>query len=490
MILMRLLQAPWLAANAKCIGMGIAGASVMAAGLAFVAVMGTIKPAAAASSAIVTAVGAAIIWAFLLPNLLALEWTAHNLRLPRAQLQVIACLVLYALLTVVAPALGLSLLGVPPAAALLILTILAGIGFLCTMLPGYLGVLVLVLPALLSLLPPLPMPTDPEFLPWALKVATAIVLTGVLRWRQLQFASQAQLQGMRRPMLLVNNPGLQSMCRQAGRQEHMATHRRPWRRQRAQTAPTNVPPTRPAHPQRAIQVALGRGYLPQFRTSLAPNARRALWGALWLALVLLLVLHNLHAGGNLKLDVIMLLLLNLGAMFGLGVLVVTVHQYLQQWRRKHSGEVALLALLPGLGQPAAATRHLLRAVLSGPLLVIAGTWLLTLAIAITAPIPTPSALLVSAQPLLWAGILVGVVLRVLAGSGGDRFDAFGFRVIHAGFTLTFITAIGVTVTDSALPTLIALGLAWLALALGLSAMAWRDWHSLQARPHPFMLESR
>ena len=161
----------------------------------------------------------------------------------------------------------------------------------------------------------------------------------------------------------------------------------------------------------------------------------------------------------------------------------------KRWQRTNA-ELPLLALLPGLGDPAQARRRVLRAGLGLPLILHA---LLVMLTGITmlcwhGHVAMLSFLLLA--QLGTAAVTVAVLLNLF---GGRHLSIWvNGSVLAASFVLTLLSLVlpamswgrdPVAGAEMALQPLVA---AWLLLTAGMIWLARRGWRELMQRPHPFL----
>lgn len=247
--------------------------------------------------------------------------------------------------------------------------------------------------------------------------------------------------------------------------------------------------TGPTSLSRALRVALGGLYLP--RTP-AGHVRR--WLPLAIAVVLMALLIRAASG----LDLLTLLspsniafvvcyvalILTMASTFG----VLNVMQ--QRWR-KHNAELALLALLPGLGTPEVARQNVLRACLAGPLAlhaaILASVWLTAWLI----PMPGILVALLSVVIPACSVIMVGSVLTTLAGRRLPDWAMVTLMLVFLALTnvcllpVVLVHAAG-TVTTAYLAVPLA---GWVLLGLVMLWLGFRGSIGSQRRPHVFLPET-
>lgn len=440
-----------------------------------------------AASALYSA-GLLMLWAFPFPCLLLLAMDARALRLPGVQAQILPSLLLWALLCLL-PLIALNA-GQPghlPSALLLCALLMAGA--LCfSLLPRYVALVIGLSPSLLHAALgqwSIAGPADPGFAHWALPLLAGLVAIAAIRWRQLLHAGSATLQGWSSPIVMQQRQGRWGAWSGLG-DGRMSLARPEWLRIEPALAGTG-----PQAPRRSLRVALGGWYLPQTAGSylrqlgfMLAIVALPLAGSAWLGLQ---QRHDPQLGAFAR-----GLWVGLGS--GLGVMAGPITSLLtglwlyRRWNRPQ-GELSLLGLLPGLGEPAQQRRQLLHAGLSLPLLAHAALLLLLASAGLSQASLHPLLQLPLLSQLGCAMVTVAVVLHLLAGRELKQAAPIGLLV--AGFALNLLSYIVTTVRvrePAAIP------MAWLATLLTaelilLLLAAWqalRGWQAMQRRAHPFL----
>ncbi|MFC4525605.1 hypothetical protein ISN76_00110 [Dyella halodurans] len=442
--------------------------------------------------AMILGAGIGLLWAFYLSILTLVAMDARQLRLPRLQRDVIACLLIYGVLSVVPVTLllGLAHANIPAVAMLLVLCVLFGLGF--ALLPRYVVMLLGFLPSVRLALAPIlmiPGPGDSGFMAWSPLVALALLLACIHRWRVLMRSIQPAELGFGSSMVLQYRRG--SMGRWSnlsGLESPMSVRQRPaWMQPKADLREVG-----PSNPQTALRVALGGWYLPKTLSGhLQSLAAGLLSLLLFVASMMLIsvhrgqadVLHKLWLSGGIA------MLAWVGIFGGAMLMIVTVQLMLQRWRRVN-GELPLLALLPGLGDATTAKRQLLRASLQRPLCVQGALLVIISATAYALHVRGMVLLALTGTQLGCAATLVACVLGVV---GGRPLPNWAFIVLIA-----VVTALASLAAFLPLVSLGSQPWPWAAPAIGLFLVAWlltgvvllwmgrRGWRALQERPHAFL----
>ncbi len=495
----RVARAPWVAATGSMRWLAI---GIMVASIALAIVLrGTGGDATAAVFSLAPAVG--LWWMFFLPNMLVLTLSARDLRLPGVRRDVVLGLGLYVVLTIVAPALLLGLVGANLAVALLVLALCALGCMLYATAPAWLALLA---PLVMIAAPHLPtawLPPAPGtagFVRWAAAATLVLVLADVLRWRQLQRV-QWPARGLRRAMIFGLNSNLRVLVYGDAGAATTTTvdavalmRQRPDRLQRE----ADLRGAGPLHPRRALRIALGGWYLPETWRSRLRRTTLALWPLVFALVVLGFVVWSLRVS---DLAAILfggpsLVLLDLYVVLLAVIMAVSMKAYVRHAWRRPNAQVPLLALLPGLGGAASARMDLLRVIVSKPLRLLVVALAILLGSAWYAGLPAWATVFLALVPVLWAGVFVVGVLQVLDGSGRVGRATFAWLLCPACGVLT---CVGIVLPPLALGTLaprgmthlaVTVALAWLAVAIGLVIMGGRSWQRLLARPHAFLANAR
>lgn len=246
----------------------------------------------------------------------------------------------------------------------------------------------------------------------------------------------------------------------------------------------------PARPARSIRVALGRSPMPQTWTSVARQVGLSLG-----ILVVFTVLPFAAQMGNHDFRAIMTTLFlpdagSLGMPVVIGCVVAALATVVfpatvrARWSAG-SAELSLLALLPGLGDPAAARRHVLRAVLTQTLraavvefvvLCALGAWVHAL----------PGAVVFSA---LSVACTVAMAVVVIVGTVAARpLPRVAFVVLATLLPIVVGLAMACGFAAGGYDATI-----WWPLIAALAVLLWvtgwlcrRAWRAFVLRPHPFL----
>ncbi len=428
------------------------------------------------------------LWALVLSRFVLLARDHLQLVLPGNVYLIPANLAFYALCGLApAMALGIEAHASLLATAITLLLFMAG-GLAVALLPGYVAAVVGFIPLIGAALSGYlrshaltAMQTE------AVSFVALLVLCAccMLRWRAVSRSDGAAAGSMRGTLVfqLQRQPGGGGARRDESAARGIKAMRG-W-----STGGISLKKTGPTSVSRALRVALGGLYLP--RTP-AGHARR------WLALAGLVLLMALliKAASGFDLPTLLspsniafavcytALVLTMASTFG----VLKVVQ--QRWR-KQNAELALLALLPGLGTPEAARRKVLRACLAGPLVlhaaILASVWLTAWLV------PLPSVLLVLISVVI-PGCSVLMAGFVLATLGGRRLPDWAMMTLMLVFlALTNVCLLPVVLSHAAgavTTAYLAVPLAgWVLLGLVMLWLGFRGSIGFQRRPHVFLPES-
>lgn len=497
MTLFRLVKTPWMASRPWMAPLGVIAGCLFVL-VALLLAINHVGPQGDLNAIKAFGLLDAGLWVFVVPSTLSLILLARDRCLPHLRREAMASVWLYIVLTLLVPAVAIGAANgiVVTMTCLLMLILWAGAGFLYATLPGYLSICVILLPSLMAWLPTFPAPLAPGYLPWAAKVAAVVVLVSGLRWRQLQHLGRAQMHGMSRPTMLVFNPNLRALSQRA------AGLRPAELRDPTFLACTSDHEERrvhwrhigPGHTLRSLHLAMASPWQLPLRGKQKTLSLRqvAVWS--WLALLGFLVLDKDHAlslatlaagagnPGPLAMSFIMLLV----------ALVFAHHTRLHASWRKTNTHLPLLALLPGLGQPARVRGDTLLAATLMPLVIMAVMEAVLLMLAAWGHWSPAATGLVALIPVLWAGMMLVVTTRVIAGCRQAHGDAFSWSMYPVCFVLTAVTGGWLTPRLTQNIDLLqhpfgqGLALAWLLVFVALAICGVAAWRQLTRRAHPFL----
>jgi hypothetical protein len=434
-----------------------------------------------------------LLWAGVLPRALVLANEARRLRLPALERAAAISTVLYTVLAIALPAAVMALLGGSGVVALAELALGAGIGMGYATLPPWLGVWACLAPLLDDHLDAwLPMPAhDPSgFLHWAVPVAAVLWAAIALCWRRAARGDDEASRWLK-PLVLSwrarSAPG-----RNDARLEAQWLRRRNSRMQPA----VDLRGVGPDSLVRGLRVALGGWGVPQTVGSRLRQAGLVVLNVLF-AFALLATLRQVsddqpHAIAYTivlsmfaSTPVIAFALGLFGAVLG----PVRADALRARWSRDNA-ELAILALLPGVGDAAHAKRALLGASLLPTLLAQAALLAGMLGVALWTHLPGGNvALLLLAQG---AGMIATFALSV-AVLGGTAWQRGWQSVLIIAAIVMMVTTTGAALFRfgdnllasrlAASPIFLAL---WSALLVALLAIGRRGWRAFWRQPHPFL----
>ncbi|PBS12747.1 hypothetical protein CMZ82_07740 [Lysobacteraceae bacterium NML93-0792] len=409
------------------------------------------------------------VWAGWLARLVLLQSQAAGLRAPGIAAAVRHALAVAATITVVLPAVALVALGVPAPTALgaAALGVLGGLLF--ALVPWPAAIALLALPAVAGALSPhLPSLTAP----YRAAAVGLGVLVLIACWRNvLRSPDPDSIPAWRRPVMLQAPGGMvawtdpQIAAAPDARRVHEG-----WLV--AMPRPTRAGP----HSARATVDALLAGPMGY----VAPRTAARQWAVMALLVVAVLAIPF---RGDTPLVRNALLI---GGVVGLLAGGWTLAMRLERQRRRVSGELAELALLPGLGEPDTAAARLLRSVMGrlGQLMVFAAAGLM-----FVAWVRGTSWSHVALLTGMLAGIGAASVLMCLAALAGRRVASWRMFLVMlpllvASTGTLMVTMIGIPVA----PYAFAWALVWSVLALAYLAGAGVPLRRFRARPHAFLLD--
>lgn len=420
----------------------------------------------------------ACVWK-MVANTLWLARDARELRLPGVERDADRVLPLFALASVLLPALVLGAVFGHPLTWFISLALVAmgtlAFCILPTVLVLPLSIVAIALLFLAHAVPPLP--GNPHFFAWAVPASIVLTLASLQRWIAI-----------RRTATLDCNPWLRPIAA-GGRRVQLRKLR--GEIYRVMLPDRKNPPRKPAtgqlhrigpaHPVRSIQVALGWTLKP---LNLRADARRRWRMQLLLAtLIAAPAVVALLARRYYGTDAVTRFALQ-WPMFLAIVIVTPVNRLLTAFWRGQRSNLALLALLPRLGDPARIHRDALAASLSRVLSRKLG---LIVAIALASYVLRPPPMFFAYLALIFAcGTLLEIALATHVLGGKPLSQSAEWALIA---TIIFVpmmaTAIAVQHPTRDWLAVLAVAL-WLAWCAGLTLFGWFGWRALRRRPHPFL----
>lgn len=420
-------------------------------------------------------------WALLMPNALVLARDARALRLPALERDAVLSLIVYAVALIVVP----GLLIPPPASLTSVQTLLSfalfaavPLAYMC--LPGYLAAFIIVGWLILNQLSPnlAAVANMMNFTVWAAPMLLVLLLAIAWSWRRTVRGAIAAASHSA-PMVLKLR---MSAWKGSDKADIAQVRQRPdWLR-----AQPDLRRCGPEFPQQSLRVVLGGLFLPQRWTS---RLRTWLWAVLWSSLFvafMMLQAWSRHPQTGWLWRAGLFATLAWGIGFGASmVALISVLRLGRVWQNV-TGELPLLALLPGLG----ARGDLLRAMLTPPLYTQLPLLALSLICALSLHLhPAALAFVLLTQ----VGAIAFVVVFVLLIAGGKLPNKWLVSVLGcAGFVLVSVSLFVPTLSDASTIRLPAGNLAdwliagWLALGAILFCLGLRGWRGLVQRPHPFL----
>lgn len=436
--------------------------------------------------------GVVFLGAFFFSAIALLAIDARQLRLPAAERSATLGLLLYAVLVVALPAIVAAALHGPVmlAASFAAAALAAGLAF--ALLPGYVAMVAGFTPAMMSAIGHtlhFPVWTPQRLLLAASGVLVLGVLAVLVQWPRLLRGSGSGAPGLNRCMVLQLRHGGLTRWSGSRAETHRALQRPAWAQPEV-----DIRATGPQRPVTTLRVALGGWYVPQTLHGWLRQIRNQ--GAILLLVLGFMAITQLdHPGRSLDLALVRFALVGFACtlviMITIGMPLITAAALHRRWSAA-SGELPLLALLPGLGQDGSLRRPLLRAALTRPLTMHALALLATLIGVLAFHLgPISSACLLTCQ-LCAALATVSVTLCTL----GDREPAPWLQamLVIAFTTLVsiagFVTMVSHRWVDEgnwphagAVEGAFALG--FVLLGVTLLWLARRGWRGMQAKPHPF-----
>ena len=431
----------------------------------------------------VYAMGAAIMWAMWLPGLLLVARDGRHLGVPSCVRTNALATIAYAVLTVALPVAVVVTTGGDVAEAILFpgLGVTAGLAFALS--PRWIASGLSFLPAIYIGLHNtfhIASPFAPSFQHTLWIVLAVGVIADCVRWNVLLRRASNDFTGWNTTLLM--------QLRHNAVSGHWMTSNQwsAWRRPAGQKTGVDLRGVARDRPARALEVALGGWYVPQTWVSrLRSLARVVLPALLFIPIMLLMNLgHSARALWH-------VFGMTAGLWIGLfgGAMLTFGSAELVQNRWRSRSDTALLALLPGLGSGAQASRHLAHAIFTKPALGMA-----SVTACLLAPMPflhlgSAAAVMGIAMEVDFAAIGAFAILRTLLGRPLGTVSKLGFGLLlvvlaDTSGTLAFVAPTAKWVAASRFEWWLVA--AWLALGVWVTLRIRVAWHAVQRRPHPFL----
>lgn len=429
-----------------------------------------------------------IVWK-MVSNTLWLARDARALRLPGVERDADFALLLFALASIVAPALLLGALFGNPIAWLVSMALVAFGTLAFCILPTLLGlplfaVAVIVLP--FGWWKP-PLPGNPEFLAWAVPVLIALVVASLQRWIAIRRAVTLDSTILLRPLFtggrMVQMKRLRGEAYRAPDFGGMQSKRKP-------TCDT-LNRVGPDYPVRSIRTALGAHLMPfDVRRDRTHDLRWQL-GMAVLVLVppFIAALAQRHFGATATLAYSPQLLLYMTIMT---IMPMGEKPTLALWQQHHAG-LSLLALLPRLDAPTRLKHDTLMACVERNLRT--KLWFSVSAVLVLAILHLPAMFYGYLGLMLICGTLLDVAIHahMLGGKVLPRWLHLALYFATIMVPMIATQEFGIRVILGAQPHLETFGwqalvcvALWLLWCVGFGLLALRGWRAIQRRPHPFL----
>ena len=431
----------------------------------------------------------AMLWAFVLSNMVLLAIDARQLRLPGVQHSLVTGAALYGLLSVGLPAIVFGMIAGHAVVVAVFMALCFLGGLVYALLPRYAGILFYASFYFVMRASSVPGPGKADFLGWAIPSVLLLLLVAVVRARQLLVASKPYAPGRNAPPVLRLGRGIGgAFAAGGGRYGPRAIAARPsWMQRKASLRDCG-----PGHPVASLQLALGGMFMP---TSVMGWLRKGMvmlaalfafcgfmvWQALGRSFAQSPI-SDRHTS--------QLLVLSMLAGFASASMAFNwVIELSQRWRNPNA-ELQMLALLPGLRSGSAdVKRGLLRAILLPPLCIQLGLLVVLLALAVGLHAQASTQLYVLASQLSAAMAVVAYTLLIIGGQEAGRWANMGIGLLWG---LLLMLPLFVPGRDSHLGNLamtiltVLLDAGWVLLVAVLFWLGRRGWRGLQQRPHPFL----
>lgn len=487
------LQLPWMGWSQRTRRL-LALAVLLLVGIVLIAMATSHKPDATHLHLLhLLAIIDCLLWALVLPRNLLLANEAHRLRLPSLRRAAIASVLLYVVLTIILPAGLMGVLGTNGRVALTELALGAGIGMGYAVLPYWLGFWACLTPTMDNHIGdwlPLPGNHPAGFVHWAAPLAAVLWLAIALSWR---FAVRGDDQTPRwlKPTVFRWRTVSTLGRNHAAMEAEMLRRRGKW-----QQATIDLRGSGPGRAVRSLRIALGGWHAPKTLASLLRQAGKTLLVVAFVAagLIAMQYLARGRADATAHATVLNLLAhataLGFGlALFGAMLGFVRADFLRSRWSRANA-ELALLGLLPGLGNATQARHAVLMAGLRPTLLTQAAMLAGILGVAAWQHLPAGNiALLLLAQ----GGAMLATVTLGVSALGDTALRPVWQSVLTICASVLIITTCAAALFrfgDSLLAEHVLassfFAATWTALLALLLALGRRGWRAYRQRAHPFL----
>lgn len=437
--------------------------------------------------ALIVALG--VVWSFI-ANVMWLARDATHLRLPKAARETDRCLALYALLTLLIPALLLGAAFGRPATWLAGLALVAMVAWGLRLLPillvwiavaAFVGWIILLKGAL-----HIPLPGQPGFVVWAGAAALVVGAIALQRWFALRDADFDAIRRWLVPGELVQRA---VQMKQLGGDPYATRTPASCIRSRARRPSLSIARRiGPRYRIRATYLAINAVAAPRAQRTLHEFALVGMFAIV--ALVVAMRFGYVPAGAR-------WLVAQLPPIFGI-IVLSGLGNYrtmtpLSRWSGAHA-ELPLLALLPGMGSRARQRRTAVLACLR-----FSGTlqgYLLIATALVTFACRMPGVFYLLLVSVAAAGLALNAALatRVLAGTPPHAAARVAYKAVVFVLYVATVVLLTKAIPDWSASSMTTSGLWMMAIAIGLwvawsivvAGIAWRGWRLLQRRPHPFL----
>lgn len=430
------------------------------------------------------AIGMGFWWAFVAGRTLLLQRDARALCLPEVDKLIVFNLLLQYAVTALLPALAMALATHADfwQMAALFSSIAAG-ALMLQMLPRALATVFSIVPAAMNLLNArgvIPGLTDPGFVAFGWTLAAAMLVVALWRWRSILAADPASFGTWSVPLVI-------QMQRRADRcglgQDGYAGDGASGYSLRAGLNRQIVLDGIAAQtPTRALRVWLGGTFAP------VAWQVRAMQIAFVLLPMLLPVVFHWITGGTIT-GWIVFTVVAVGMIVPLVTMSVAPAR-LMRLQADHGGELAQLALLPGVGG-SGAKLSFVRAVLGVPVCACTGVYVFALIACLSAG---AGGALIAALTLSTAGAIAFGVVQSLTLIAGERMPRIALHAMAiVGITLLCTTPVLLPLGGEVVvlqPAADAVLLGWMLLYVLLAWLAIRALRALARRPHAFLTSDR
>lgn len=423
-----------------------------------------------------------VVWVLLMPNTMVLARDARMLRLPSLERDTTLSLIVYAIALVVMPGLMITAPGLGTTQTILSLAIFAALPMAYMCLPGYLSAFIIfgwlfskhVKPAFAASIGQM------DFTMWAVPTLLLLLFAIAWSWRRTVHGAIAAA-SYSAPMVLKMR--MNAWKGQDKADVALVRQRPDWMR-----AQPDLSRCGPGYGQRSLCVAFGGLYMPQRWPS---RLRTWSWAVVWSSLFVVFQAVQVwsqhpQAGWASPWRAGLFSMLAWGVGFGATMAALMSLLRLSRIWQNVTGELSLLALLPGLG----AHRNLVRAMVLPPLHIQLALLALSILCALALHLHAEALAFILLTQVGAFAFVITFALLIAGGKLPNRWVIGGFSCV--AFMLVIVSLFVPAMSDAStiqLPTGKAatwLICGWIALGAVLFWLGLRGWRGFVQRPHPFL----